>query len=88
MKDITLEMFNLAKMYIFNDMHKAKKIKVTSKFSAYLEETCHTDFLDVTEKSKYDGTWGQFESIPIEIDDTIENEYYELVYEEENNNDI
>lgn len=80
MNNITPEMFNLAKMYIFSNTHKAKKIKVTSKFAAYLEETCHTDFLDVTEKSKYEGPWGQFESIPIEIDDTIENEYYELVY--------
>ena len=80
MNDITLEMFNLAKMYILNNMHKAKKIKVTSKFATYLEETCHTDFLDVKDKPKYEGTWGQFESVSIEIDDTIENEYYELVY--------
>ena len=73
MKEITPEMLNLAKMYIVNDMHKARKIKVTSKFAAYLDETCHIDFLKVEDKPKFDGTWGQFESVPIEVDDAIEN---------------
>lgn len=80
MKDITPEMFNLAKMYIFNNRTKAKKIKVTTQFANYLEQTCHPIFLEVEEQTKFKGVIGRFDSIPIEIDDTIENEYYELVY--------
>ena len=65
-----------------------RKIKITSSFDAYLHTVCPT----IVEDSLRDeylarGVCGQFTGIPIEIDDTIENEYYELVYEEKKKND-
>lgn len=58
-----------------------RKIKITSSFDAYLRTVCPT----IVENPPQDaylakGVCGQFTGIPIEIDDTIENEYYELVY--------
>jgi hypothetical protein len=58
---------------------KPKKIKITSMFDRYLSQSI------VWAESKppecfSGGTIGSFDAIPIEIDDTIENEYYELVY--------
>ncbi len=63
------------------------KIKITSEFSKYLDKVCTTTFqeMSIDEYVKTYGRTGKignFDSVPIEIDDTIENEYYELVYEE------
>ena len=59
-----------------------RKIKITSKFNAYLDTVCQTVFEEPTqnELARAAGVTGRWDSIPIEIDDTIENEYYELVY--------
>jgi len=58
---------------------RPKKIKVTSKFDSYLQRSV---VVVESEPPEYfsGGTIGSFDAIPIEIDDTIENEYYELVY--------
>jgi hypothetical protein len=73
---------------IYNSMHSAfsldtlpRKIKITSKFNAYLDTVCETVFEEPpNEFARATGTIGRWDGIPIEIDDTIENEYYELVY--------
>lgn len=58
-----------------------RKIKITSKFNAYLDTVCQTVFEEPpNELTRAAGVTGRWDSIPIEIDDTIENEYYELVY--------
>ena len=65
-----------------------RKIKLTSKAAAILGEASKPVFqeMSIDEYVKtYGGTVGQFIGIPIEVDDTIENEYYEFVYEENNN---
>lgn len=62
-----------------------RKIKITSKAAAVLGEASKPVFkeMSIDEYVKtYGGTVGQFTGIPCEIDDTIENEYYEIVYEE------
>jgi hypothetical protein len=61
-----------------------RKIKITSKFNAYLDTACETVFEEPhqNEFARAAGTIGRWDGIPIEIDDTIENEYYEIVYEE------
>jgi hypothetical protein len=58
-----------------------KKIKVTSQFADYLQKSV---VITIHEPPKHfsGGTIGSWRATPIEIDDTIENEYYELVYEE------
>lgn len=56
-----------------------KMVKITSKFAAYLDNQ-GVEFTDIPDDLPEDAVIGQFDSIPIEIDDTIENEYYELVY--------
>ena len=56
-----------------------KMIKVTLKFTDYFNTQC-VEFTDISDDLPEDAVIGQFEGIPIEIDDTIENEYYELVY--------
>lgn len=73
---------------ICNNIHSAfslnplpRRIKMTSAFYAYFRTVCPV----ITEDSpKYEhlanGVYGQFTGIPIEVDDTIENEYYEIVY--------
>ena len=65
---------------------RPSKIKVTSQFADYLQKSV---VMIVTEPPKHfsGGTIGSWAAVPIEIDDTIENEYYELVYEEEDNDD-
>ena len=57
-----------------------KMIKITSKFADYLDKQTPVAWVEETDELLDEGTIGQFESISIEIDDTIENEYYELVY--------
>lgn len=59
-----------------------RKIKITSKFNAYLDTVCQTVFEEPpqNELARTAGITGRWDGIPIEIDDTIENEYYELVY--------
>lgn len=60
-----------------------RKIKITSKFNAYLHAVCDTVFEEPpNELARAAGVTGRWDGIPIEIDDTIENEYYEIVYEE------
>lgn len=56
-----------------------KMIKITSKFADYLDKQTPIAWVEETNELLDEGTVGQFESIPIEIDDTIENDY-ELVY--------
>ena len=66
---------------IWDEIEEAnpKMVKMTSKFADYLSNQ-GVEFADVSDELLKDGVIGQFDSIPIEIDDTIENEYYELVY--------
>jgi hypothetical protein len=66
---------------IFSLKPLPRKIKITSAFSAYLDIVCPTIVEDTPQDEHLaKGVCGQFIGIPIEIDDTIENEYYELVY--------
>jgi hypothetical protein len=51
-----------------------KKIKVTSAFADYL------DSISSIFHEKPNGFIAYCHGIPIEIDDTIDDEYYELVY--------
>lgn len=58
---------------------KPKMIKVTSQFSKYFySESVKWD--ELYDELPEDATVGEFDSIPVEIDDTIENKFYELVY--------
>lgn len=59
---------------------RPKKIKIASKVAHYLD-SLPSPFVD-RPANMPEGTVGYCESTPIEIDDDIENEYYELVYEE------
>lgn len=59
-----------------------RKIKITSAFSAYLDTVCETVFEEPqNEFARAAGVTGCWEGIPIEIDDTIKDEYYEIVYD-------
>ena len=62
-----------------------KKIKITSEVATILDAYSRPVFKEMSRDEFIEtygstGTVGQFTGIPIEIDDTIENEYYELVY--------
>lgn len=81
---ITPEQFNVAMSYARLGSHTLKKIKVTYNFYQYLVAKCNEDVILEKDDFFY-GSRGYFTGIPIEIDDTIENEYYELVYEENKN---
>ena len=59
-----------------------KKIKVKSFFYHWLSAN-FTDDIICTKDDSPRGYTSNLTGIPIEIDDTIENEYYELVYEED-----
>ena len=62
-----------------------KKIKITRRVAAIINEVSKPVFKEMSMDeyvNTYSGTVGQFIGIPMEIDDTMENEYYELVYEE------
>jgi hypothetical protein len=56
-----------------------KKIKVKSFFYNWLAAHYTDDIVHTKDDSsrRYNSNWT---GIPIEIDDTIENEYYEIVY--------
>ena len=56
-----------------------KKIKVKSFFYNWLVANCTDDIIHTKDDSPR-GYVSNWTGIPIEIDDTIENEYYELVY--------
>lgn len=56
-----------------------ERIKVTKKFSNYLEAK-FTDEVCLEKTNTPKGYISYWTGIPIEIDNTIENEYYELVY--------
>lgn len=60
-------------------LNPPKCIKVTNNFSNYLKAKFKDEI--VYEKTNTpEGYISYWTGIPIEIDDTIENEYYELVY--------
>lgn len=81
MKELNLEVFKLANMHLERYCKLPKKIKITSEFYAYLSAACEQ--LELV--SEREAVYARFTGIPIYIDDTIENEYYELVYEEKKN---
>ena len=76
MKNFTIEAFKIANTHLESGNKLPKKLKVTSEFATYLDSIAPPLVYD-----QNDGMVGMFTGIPIEIDDTIENEY-ELVYEE------
>lgn len=59
-----------------------KKIKVKSFFYNWLAAH-YTDDIIHTKDDSPQGYTSNWTGIPIEIDDTIENKYYKLVYEED-----
>lgn len=74
---------------IIESIHKSitlpripKKIKVKSFFYNWLAAH-YTDDIICTKDDSPRGYTSNWTGIPIEIDDTIENEYYKLVYEED-----
>ena len=75
---ITLEQFNEAMSYARLGPNTLKKIKVTYDFYQYLVAKCNEDVVLKKDDSPR-GYYSYFTGIPIEIDDTIENDY-ELVY--------
>ena len=77
---ITLEQFNEVMSYARLGSNTLKKIKVTYNFYQYLVAKCNEDVVLKKDDFFY-GYRSYFTGIPIEIDDTIENDY-ELVYEE------
>ena len=77
--EITLEQFNEAMLYARLGPNRPKKIKATYDFYQYLVAKCNENVILEKDDSP-SGYYGHFTGIPIEIDDTIENEYYELVY--------
>ena len=78
--EFTLEDFEIAMLYVSTRQNTTpKKIKVTSKFYHYLAAKVTEDVIHEKDDSPR-GYYTHFTGILIEIDDTIENEYYELVY--------
>ena len=81
---ITFEQFELAMRYARSCSNTVpKKIKVTHNFYDYLVAKCSEEEVIYEKDDTLKGYYANFIGIPIEIDDTIENEYYKLVYEEE-----
>ena len=80
---ITPEQFEMAMSYACLGPNRPKKIKVTYDFYQYLVAKCDEKVILEKDDSP-SGYYGHFTGIPIEIDDAIENEYYELVYPKEN----
>lgn len=83
--EFTLEDFEIAMLYVSTRPNTVpQKIKVTTHFYQYLvAKFQETVVLEKDDSPR--GYYAQFTGIPIEIDDTIENEYYELVYKETTN---
>ena len=78
----TLEDFKTAMLYVSTRPNTTpKKIKVTHSFYCYLVDKFTEDVIHEKDDSPR-GYYTHFTGIPIEIDDAIENEDYELVYEE------
>lgn len=77
MKELTRKILNRA---IMSTGKPIKKVKVTSEFYNYLTATCLTTFQ--TAPTLPLGVVGQFTGIPIEIDNSIEDERYRIIYEE------
>ena len=76
----TLEDLKIAMLYVSTRPNTVpKKIKVTHNFYNYLAAKFTEDVICEKDDSP-SGYNTHFTGIPIEIDDTIENEYYELVY--------
>jgi hypothetical protein len=67
---------------LIEDIHveHPKSIKVTSKFGEWIEARANNSRLKLESIDTTKGYIASYQGIPIEIDDTIENEYYELVY--------
>ena len=59
--------------------NRPQRIKVTKKFSNFLEAK-FTDEIVFEKTNTPKGYISYYTGIPSEIDDTIENEYYEIVY--------
>ena len=59
-----------------------KSIKVTTKFGRWLDARGNNKFLKSESADASKGRIASWKGIPIEVDDTIEDEYYEFVYEE------
>lgn len=76
MNEITPEMLELAVKYLNYTNNIPKKIKVTSEFYDYLKKTIPMPY----QAEPLDGCYGMLTGIPVVIDDTIENEYYELEF--------
>jgi hypothetical protein len=75
------ESMKIANIKMHSDVcsSKPKKIKITSKFDKYLQRS--VAWVESKSPEYFSGgTIGSFNAIPIEIDDTIESEYYEIVY--------
>lgn len=75
---ITPEQFETAMSYARLGPNRLKKIKVTYNFYQYLAAKCNEKVI-IEKDDLPSGYYGYFTGIPIEIDDTIENDY-ELVY--------
>lgn len=75
MKELTFETLHYT---IMRTGKPIKKIKVTSDFYNYLTATCLTTFQ--TAPTLPPGVVGKFAGIHVEIDNSIENEYYEFVF--------
>lgn len=85
--EFTLEDFKIAMLYVSTRPNTVpKKIKVTHNFYNYLAAKFTEDVIHEKDDSPR-GYHTHFTGIPVESDDTIENEYYELVYKEEDNDD-
>lgn len=78
--EITLEDFEISMLYA-STRPKAvpKKIKVTHNFYNCLVAK-FTEYVIHERDDSPRGYYSYFTGISIEIDDTIENEYYEIVY--------
>jgi hypothetical protein len=80
--EFTREDFEMAMLYVSTRPNTVpKKIKVTHNFYNYLAAKFTVDVIHEKDNPPR-GYYTNFTGIPVEIDDTIENEYYELVYEE------
>ena len=85
--DITIKDLQTSINSAFSFSPLPRKIKITSKAAAILDQ-CKPVFQEMSldefiETYGATGTVGQLEGIPCEIDDTIDDEYYEIVYEED-----
>ena len=78
--EITLEQFNEAMLYARLGPNRPKKIKITSDFYNYLVAKTEDEVVLHKDDNSHNGYYDTFVCLPIEIDNTIEDKYYELVY--------